>query len=168
MKFQFSILRHKNHMELEDVETYTSEEIQGIYSLLDMGKVHVHAELTLEGEIAHIEFHIQTKLYLECAYTLEKVDYPLDFIEELDFSSSDLYENDENIVFVKGDVIDLHPYILGLIITEIPMKVVKKGAKLPKGGKGYEVITEEEYYKKKEESVDSRFSALDYWNDDEE
>ena len=48
------------------------------------------------------------------------------------------------------------------------MKVVKKGATLPKGGKGYEVITEEEYYKKKEESVDPRFSALDNWNDDEE
>lgn len=102
-----------------------------------------------------------------CLY-VRKSGLSLDFIEELDFSSSDLYENDENIVFVKGDVIDLHPYILGLIITEIPMKVVKKGATLPKGGKGYEVITEEEYYKKKEESVDPRFSALDNWNDDEE
>lgn len=167
MKFQFSILRHKNHMELDDVETYSQEEIQDIYSLLDMENVHVQAELTLEGDIAHIDFHIQTKLYLECAYTLEKVDYPLDFHEELDFSFSDLYEEDENIIFVKGDVIDLHPFILGLIVTEIPMKVVKKGASLPKGGKGYEVITEEEYYKKKEENTDPRFSALDNWDDEE-
>lgn len=161
MKFQFSVLRHKGHLFLEEEESYTKDEIKEIYSLIDVEKVHVDAELQNEGDIAHIHFAIKGNLILECAYTLEPVDYPIDFEEDLEFSNQSEYEDDENVIFVGSDLVDLHPYILGLIITEIPMKVVKKGAKLPSGGKGYEVISEEDYYKTKEETTDPRLSKLD-------
>ena len=42
-----------------------------------------------------------------------------------------------------------------------PIKIVKKGAKIPENGKGYRVITEDDYEQEKSKKVDHRFDILD-------
>ena len=58
-------------------------------------------------------------------------------------------------------IFDIDPYVLSLVVSEIPAKIVKKGAKLPEDGSGYRVLSEEEYNKEQENKKDSRWDALD-------
>ena len=61
----------------------------------------------------------------------------------------------------KDNNIDLDEYILGILLANVPVRIVKKGAKLPGDGNNYRVISEDQYQKEKENSQDSRWSALD-------
>lgn len=169
MKTLYQTLARLHHQVLEEDIVYAQEQITGIHSLIRMSTVHAKVELTEDNGIVHALFSIKADLVLECAYTLEEVDYKVDFEEELDFCFvEDEYSGeDENLIYIEGNTLDLDLYVLGLIVTEIPMKVVKKGAKLPKGGKGYEVITEDEYYERHKDAVDPRLSALDDFEIDE-
>ena len=98
---------------------------------------------------------------------LEPIDYDVDTDEYIDFSMLDEDEEDDNIFYVDRPEVDLTPYIFGILITEIPTKVIKEGATLPSSGQGYEVLTEDEYEEKMKNRVDSRFSALDDLDFDE-
>ena len=63
-------------------------------------------------------------------------------------------------IAIKSNI-EVDEYILDLIIAEVPMKIVKKGAKLPSSGEGYRVLSEDEYNKEQEQKTDSRWAALD-------
>ena len=94
-----------------------------------------------------------------CSYTLEDVPIHLNFKDSLEFSNE--VEDDEELFYVAEPIFDIDPYILGLIIAETPMKIVKNGAKLPSGGKDFRVLSEEEYLEEKKQKTDSRWSKLD-------
>ena len=64
--------------------------------------------------------------------------------------------------------IDLDPYILALILAEVPHTVTKKGAELPKSGSGYRVLSEEELLKEKSTKKNSAFDILDTIEFDED
>ena len=93
-----------------------------------------------------------------CAYTLE--DVPLKI--KVDTSLSFTYEEeDEEVIHIDNPIFELNPYILDLIIAEVPLRIIKKGAKLPSSGLGYRVISEDEYNKENENKTDPRWSKLD-------
>ena len=169
MKVLYSTLTRLHRQELEETIVYSDEQISSIISLLRMSPVKVKVFLEEADGIVHANFKIKVDLVLECAYSLEEVDYPLDFEDEIDFLFVDdeLKQEDETLIYIDSNTLELEPYILGLIITEIPSRVIKEGATLPRGGKGYEVITEEEYYERHEENVDPRFAGLDDFDLDE-
>lgn len=111
------------------------------------------------GDILHLELDISCLVTGVCCYSLEDVEIPLHFKDELDFSDDKSLM--EQCFFVEENMFDLDPYILGLILSNIPSKIVKKGAKLPKSGEGYRVLTEDEYLKEKSEEKDPRWDKLD-------
>ena len=106
-----------------------------------------------------LEVNIDAKVIGVCAYSLE--DVPLDIKVHDNIEISDVVEDDDVIFYEKNSVFDIDPYILSLIVTNVPQKIVKKGAKLPSGGKGYRVLSEEEYQKEESKKVDPRWAALD-------
>lgn len=121
---------------------------------------HVEVDVENLSTILRVKINLSANVILPCAYTLEDVDYVVKGKEEFDFVDNiDLADN-ENLFFEK-DVIDLDPYIYSVLIALIPLRVTKKGATLPKSGKGYKVMTEEEYLKMKKKEKDPRWSALD-------
>ena len=71
----------------------------------------------------HYEFniHIETVMTLECAVTLEPVDYKinLDVIEEFD-----KVESSEDVNIIKGNTIDLKDVVWQDIYLEKPMRIV--------------------------------------------
>jgi uncharacterized metal-binding protein YceD (DUF177 family) len=69
--------------------------------------------------------------------------------------------DDDDLVYVDSPQIDIKNDIYSLICASLPSKIIKKGATLPKEGKGYRVLTEEEILKEKESTKDSRWSVLD-------
>ena len=59
---------------------------------------------------------------------------------------------------ITDNQIDIDEMLITLIVSNIPFKIIKKGAKLPASGDGYIVISEEEMEKRKKSSP---FDALD-------
>ncbi len=118
-------------------------------------KVHAHEY----DDLMVLELKIEAEVVGVCSYSLEDVPLKLKFKDTLEFSNE--IQDDEEIIYEEKPIFDLDPYVLELIIAETPMKLVKKGAKLPSSGKGYRVLSEDEYLKEKEEKKDSRWSKLD-------
>ena len=92
-----------------------------------------------------------------CSYTLEDLPYKVHLKTALSFS----YEEEEDVIQIDGPIFELDPYLLDLIVSEVPLTLVKKGAKLPSSGKDYRVLSEDEYNKENENKKDSRWSKLD-------
>ena len=167
MKINLNALsRYKDKVISEDI-IFPKEMLEDINSLLDVKSCNASVRVCDYGDIIRVEVDLKAKVVLQCAYTLEPIDYDVDTDEYIDFSMLDEDEEDDNIFYVDRPEVDLTPYIFGILITEIPTKVIKEGATLPLSGQGYEVLTEDEYEEKMKNRVDSRFSALDDLDFDE-
>lgn len=106
-----------------------------------------------------LNFDIKVTVIGVCNYTLEDVEIPLHIKDNI--SISDTIEDDDDIFYEPNVLFDIDPYILSLILSSVPIKIVKKGAKLPESGNGYRVLSEDEYLKEQSEKKDSRWSKLD-------
>ena len=93
-----------------------------------------------------------------CAYSLEDVLLKIKINDTLTFTFE---EEDEDVIHIDNPIFEIDPYILDLIISEIPLKIVKPGAKLPEAGDGYRVMSEDEYLKENSEKKDHRWDKLD-------
>ena len=155
---------------LEENKTYHySEDID--FSNVELNPVLIrqikdcHAEVDVtnmyEGHI-RIVINIKSNVVLPCSYTLEDVDYVIKGNEEfIIVDDKDEADEEAGIIYEENAIFSLDPYIYSLLIALIPPKVVKEGAKLPDGGKDYEVMSEDEYYERKSKQVDHRWDALD-------
>ena len=75
-------------------------------------------------------FHLSIKghLILPCSRTLVDVNYPIDVETTETFLLNDsIYEREEEVHQVKGDVIDLMPIIHEILLLEVPMQVFCEG-----------------------------------------
>ena len=125
----------------------------------------VKATATDYESILRIVVEINALVIGVCSYTLEDVELKFKINDELNFTDD---EEDEDNYYVKDSVIDLDEYILGILLANIPMKIVKKGAKLPSSGNDYRILSEDDYNKEKENSHDSRWDVLDSVKIDED
>ncbi|HMM00693.1 MAG TPA: DUF177 domain-containing protein [Bacilli bacterium] len=105
---------------------------------------NVETSVIESGDIIEIDVRMEAEVELECAYTLEPFMKKIRLHDQLIFTF-DKENEDPNIFPISGNYIDLDPYLFGLLLTEIPLKAVKPGAKLPKVGDGVRILSEEEY-----------------------
>lgn len=158
MKFFKASTRLKPlHLEGDlDVSTMNVDAHQ---SLLAIKQIHVDAEIQGMKDIYEARVNVEAKVVLECAYTLEPIDYHLKFSDVITFS--DVESEDEYLMYAPGNEIELDPYIFGLLLVEVPTKIVKKGAKRPLGGDGYRVLSEKEFEQERSSKTDPRFDVLE-------
>lgn len=117
------------------------------YSLKGIKPFTVHISFDTYDEVVEVDIYAKVELILECAYSLEHFPQEIEVEETLCFNykNKNATEEDGECFYEKGPNIDLDPYLYGLILSYIPMKVVKPGAKRPESGEGYSVMSEEEY-----------------------
>ena len=108
--------------------------------------------------ILRLEVDIHSKVIGVCSYTLEDVELDINVKDEINFTDD---ENDEDCYYTNETLIDLDEYILGILLANVPVRIVKKGAKLTKDGNGYRVLKQDDYEKEKENSTDHRWDKLD-------
>lgn len=123
------------------------------YHVKRINSCHLELNVTNYDELIILSFDVKGEVVTSCAYTLEEINYPYHIKEEIELSGSEEDEFEMN-----GDIIDIDNILITLIVSSIPMKVIKKGAKLPESGDGYRVISEEEALKEKKPSC---FDVLD-------
>ena len=135
--------------------------------LLDIAYCLADLEITKYHDIIRLNVDLKVKVLLECSYTLEAFTQEMVVHEQLLISDSPDLEDD--VIVIAKDEINLDPIIFSLITSNIPIKPVKPGAKLPESGKGYRVLDDEQLAKDRRESGDTRFAKLSEIDlDDEE
>ena len=119
-----------------------------------------HAELKAQRfeEFIYVTLSIKAKVVLECSYTLQHFESVISGVDELHFAPSK--DEDEDCIEYKGTSIDMDHYIFNLLSASVPLSPKAPNAKAPTSGKGYRVLSEEEFLKEKEEGGNSRFDAL--------
>lgn len=143
MKFNINQLINKQLFLKEKID-FTDVDLSSRYSLKAINDLNAEATISMTGDLVHVTLFIEAQVLLECAYTLDIFPDTLSFEEELFFTDDEEEEN-EDIYFERGPMIDLDPYIIGLLLASIPLRVIKPGATLPEGNDVYEVISEDEY-----------------------
>ena len=151
-------LFQNNILELEEDIDFSSADIDHSH-IREIKKCHVKMSAHEYDDLIVADFKVEADIIGVCAYSLEDVPLHLKFHDSLEFSNE--ISDDEDIYFEEKPIFSLDPYILGLIIAETPLKIVKKGAKLPSSGEGYRVLSEEDYEKERKSKTDSRWSKLD-------
>ena len=152
-RYQF---QNKNYQIEDDIDfsnvTFDPTHIRGI------SNTHVTVTGNDYDDYLFLNIKIKADVIGVCSYTLEDIPLNVDISTSLSFS---FLEEDEDVIHIDSPIFELDQYILDLIVAEVPLTLVKKGAKLPSSGDGYRVLSEDEYNKEQENKKDSRWSALD-------
>ena len=123
------------------------------YHVRSIKSCHMDLSVLNYDELVVLSFSLKGEVMTTCAYTLEEIPYQYNIKESVELAGN---ENDEFEII--NETIDIDEILITLIVSNVPMKVVKKGAKLPSNGDGYQVMSEEEANSKKKASP---FDALD-------
>ncbi len=150
---------NKEVIQKEEID-FTKERFSPSSNIKSIDHVEVEAHIFLSEDFLRINIKVKSKITAICAYSLEDVPLKVNFQEELHFTNEEdsLYED---AYLVKDNLFSLDEYILSFIISSVPVKVIKEGKKIPESGKGYRVLSEEDYLKEKSEKKVSPFDCLD-------
>ncbi len=124
-------------------------------------QVNINVKYVPGMDLAVVSFKVKGSLKLRSTRSLVPVDVEIDDHDQLTylFSKNDNLE-DESIIEVKDQKIQLHDEIVSLIITSIPIKIIAKDEPESFSGDSWEVISEDQYQQRKDETIDSRFNVL--------
>ena len=123
------------------------------YHVRSIKSCHMDLSVLNYDELVVLSFQIKGEVMTTCAYTLEEIPYQYNIKESVELAG-----NEDDEFEIINETIDIDEILITLIVSNVPMKVVKKGAKLPSNGDGYQVMSEEEANSKKKASP---FDALD-------
>lgn len=146
-------------VELDDVKKRNKD-------IRDISPVHIKGHCTIGNSQMTCQLHLTATLTLPCARTWEDVEFPVEVetVEVFSWADSELRGNDEDedIHYIDGEVIDLKPVLEDLILLEVPMQVFKEGTEgTIKGGKDWSYYTEEELSQQNDKpKVDPRLAGL--------
>lgn len=141
-ELEFELDNHPLCQELRDVHA------EG-YAYYDNPSGQLTIELSVEGE-----------MIVPCAITLKPLSHEFEtrLLEVFSFHMPD--EDDEDTIYIEGDELDFGPFVLGAILTEVPLNLKDPDLESYPEGDGWNVMTEEEYQKEKSEEIDPRLAKL--------
>ena len=88
-----------------------------------VSEVEVEGLATSDDEIVIIKAHIKCDLELKCSRCLEAFIYPVDIdIEERFTMDMSLLDEDDELSFVKDDVLDISEVVESSIVSTLPIK----------------------------------------------
>ena len=126
--------------------------------LIEVKNCHVELKAQRFEEFIYVTISLKAKVVLECSYTLQHFETTISGTDELHFAPSK--DEDEDCIEYKGTSIELDQHIFNLLSASVPLSPKAPNAKKPVSGKGYRVISEDDFYKEKEETGNSQFDAL--------
>ena len=123
------------------------------YHVRSIKSCHMDLSVLNYDELIVLSFSLKGEVMTTCAYTLEEIPYQYQIKETVELAG-----NEDDEFEIINETIDIDQILITLIVSNVPMKVIKKGAKLPSNGEGYRVLSEEEALQEKKASP---FDALD-------
>ena len=102
MKINLNTLSRYNNQVLKEDIVFPKDMLQDINSLIDVKTCNVEVQVCDYGDIVRVLVQLKATVVLQCAYTLEPIDYIVDTDEYIDFSMLDEDEEDDNIFYVDN------------------------------------------------------------------
>ena len=137
------------------------------HEIREISPVHLKGQCTFGASQMTCQLTMTATLTLPCARTWEDVEYPIevDVVEVFSWIDPEKrVDEDGDIHWVDGDVIDLQPVLEDIILLEIPMQVFKENTEgQMQGGKNWSYLTEDDIARQAEEDepkLDPRLAAL--------
>ncbi|MFC7061313.1 YceD family protein [Halobacillus seohaensis] len=152
----------------EDVDIHELEDMKN--DIRSISPVHLQGQAYRRGDDITVNFTAKGEMILPCARTLVDVPYPFHIEGHEQFNVSPYYaeEDDSEIHPIRGEILDLTPYIKENVLLEIPTRVFSDDEKAHDQalteGKGWQVITEEP----EETKMDPRMAKLQSLLNEEE
>ena len=160
MKFVVGLndLKKALNSTLEYEVSFTKEDLEATPNVVKANDVKVSFK-SYEADFGYIlDFLIEGEATLIDDYSFKEVEYHFENDEEVEVNLDDLDESD---VVVDRGQIDLAPVVLALFYDVIPLSYHQEDVK--PHSDSYEVISEEEYLKRKKEreKANSPFANID-------
>ena len=147
-----------NFEENIEFENDLIKKINGLYGLNNL-KVSGKLKYIETIGICIIEYKVEGIMQMKCALTNEDLNYYFADEDSISFKFYD--DGDDDFVYAKGNTIDLIPYIWHLIVVNVPLRVVKEGAKLNNlTGKNWKIGENDEKLNTNERKIDPRLESL--------
>jgi len=164
MKFTLGEIRKHTNQKPFTFDDYVdvSELLTMKTDIREINPVRVYGDCIQTGEQFVFSFRIKGEMVLPDARTLADVSYSFQIkAREIFTTSPHVSEEEEELEIhtVKGEVIDLTPYIKEHILLETPYRVYsdkESDDSSPMSGNGWELLSEGE----KKSTVDPRFQKL--------
>ena len=130
------------------------------YHVRKINKVKYKVTGQIYDDLLVLDVNYDADVISSCAYTLEDLPYHAKGKETIEISNE--IQDDDFIFYEENNIFDFEPYLISIVVSNVPTKLVKKGAKLPSSGEGYRFLSEEEYEKEQRENKKpSPFDILD-------
>lgn len=134
------------------------------YHVRSIKSCHMELTVTNFADLITLFFRIKGEVMTTCAYTLEEIPYEYNISDVIELAG-----NEDDEFEIKNEEINIDEMLITLIVSNIPIKVTKPGAKLPSSGDNYRFITEEQAAQEAAEmDKPSPFDVLDDYEFDED
>lgn len=162
-------LKSSSNLIFEEDVVFEEADLKKIDLLKEIKSLKANVKVELVHPYIIVKIALKGDLILYSSRSLKDVDYKVDDVDEITFLLEKIedVEDEEDIEIIKGNSLDLYPYIYMLFSSSIPMKIVLDDDKENIKGDSWELISEEEYYKRKS-APNSAFASLENFFDDEE
>ncbi len=147
MILSFQQLEEKTHQYFEEDVCFKEEDLKKIPLFSKFGFAKVKIKTRAFDKIFEVKIHLLCELFLLSSRNLAVTKVPMDE-EETYLFTKDPGNVSEDIKLYVQDELDLYPYYLDLLLSSIPYQFVGEEKAYPSGD-GWEVISEEDYKKRK-------------------
>ncbi len=135
--------------------------------IIEFQSAHATFDIDHLGNFVIIKIGLDFSLVLKSTRSLKPVPYSNHDEDEITYTLKG--EGDDEILKFEGEELDLDEHVVSLIISSLPCKIYRDDDEINVAGDGYEVISEDEYYRRQQEAEDPRLEKLkDFIKDDEE
>lgn len=137
---------------LDSDDEVTLDDISLITGIISLNSMHVHLKARyIEGmDLAIVDLKIKGNLKIKSTRTLKPLDIDCENEDSITYTFTyDKDLDDEDIIYCDKNEIDLHDEIVSLIVTSLPIKIVGEDEPESFQKDNWEVISEEEYNKRK-------------------
>lgn len=167
MLVRFADLKNKTHHLFEEEIKFEKEILNKIDLLKEVKELHGKASFEVCSPFIIVKLKLQGELVLVSSRSLKDVPYNIDDEETLTFTLDKENENDD-VIYIEENYLDLNPYFLALLNANIPFKVLAKDEEESINGDSWELISEDEYYarKEQEDKENPLFDALKDFNEE--
>ena len=124
------------------------------YHVRSIPSCHMDLSVSVYDELVSLSFRIKGEVKTTCAYTLEEIPYFYQVDETINLSGGEDDEFD-----IVNNEIDIDEILITLIVSNVPFKVIKEGAKLPEDSEDYSF--NKEITLEGEDKTPSPFDVLD-------
>lgn len=157
MKIDVSKLNSlRENVFIENV-VFDGEKFKCHLPLVEVKNVNVELKIHNYQDFLDVNIKMTAKVVLSCSYTLKPFETVIRTKDEMHFGNG---EEDEDLIPYNGNIIDMDKYLFDLLSASIPSSPKAPGSTLPKEGKGYRVLNEDEFFEEKKESGNNKFDCL--------